>query len=565
MNHDFITLLKERADIVNIINQYVSLKQSGSNYKACCPFHKEKTPSFTVNPQRQSFKCFGCGKGGDVLSFIQEIEHIEFFDAVSLLADKVGLEVPKERNFDPQKKDSIKEIKEINLMAARYYYKNLTKSSVALEYLKNRRVSAQMIREFGLGYADESNSLMELLAEKFSEERILESGIARKNEYGVTPIFKDRIIFPIFNFKNEIIAFGGRQLGSWGPKYINSPETMIYQKKENLYGIQIARKNITNKAIFLVEGYLDVISMHQNGYKNTVATLGTALTDEQAKILSRLASNVFILYDSDEAGQKAAKKALELIETNGASCRVITLDEEKDPDEFFRKKTPADFYKKIEESVDFLKFNIQFIQKQHDIETSIGKENFVRESVDFIKQYNEKPYARQIYTEESIYYLSDLTGYSIKSLGVDIFGKYFSPKMFRRSSMDEDQPAAQASIEIETELDNKEKIVLYGLFKKKIHFDEISIEDFVYLENQKKYHQIKEGQEVTFEDTLQELSHNEYTLLIKSIKMAKLSLRIAFLEKKQEELLRTQKSNSVSAAIIIGNEIIRLKGILNKM
>ena len=565
MNNDFIALLKERVDIVDIINQYVPLRHSGNNYKACCPFHKEKTPSFMVNPQTQSFKCFGCGKGGDVYTFIQEIEHIEFFDAVTLLADKFGMEIPRDRDHNPKQKATNAEIKEINLLSARYFYKKLIQTTHALDYLKKRGVSPQMIREFGLGYADDSGELIEMLRSRFSEERILESGIANKKENRLQSVFRDRIIFPIFNSRNEIIAFGGRQLGEWGPKYLNSPETPIYQKKENLYGIQIARKNIRDRTVFLVEGYMDVISMHQNGYRNTVATLGTALTESQGKILSKMADYIMVLYDSDNAGQNAAKKAIELIEQTGASARVVELTGAKDPDEFFKKKSASEFTNCINSSKDYLKFNISYIQNQYDIATNIGKENFVKEAVSFIKHYQSKSFARQIYIEEAIYYLSEATGYSTKSIGTDIFGKYFSPKMFRKERSIEEPKSSALQLEIEPEIDKKEKTILWGLSNNLIAFDEIGIEDFVYPINRKLYFEIKSGLQKYDLNEIERLSQQEYSMLIKSIKQTKLGIRISFLENVQNQLLRSKDGTDATLALMIGKEIIRLNGLRNNL
>ncbi len=563
MDNEFISSLKEKADIVTIIGQYVELKRSGNNYKACCPFHKEKTPSFMVNEQRQSYKCFGCGKGGDVYTFIQDIENVEFYEAVHILADRLGIEVPKGKNFNPQENSILKTIKEINLTAGRHYYKTLLKNQSALSYLRDRGVSAEMIKSFGLGYADNSSMLLTELRKNFSEEELIQSGIASKREGNLHLIFRERIIFPIFNTRGEIIAFGGRQLGEYGPKYLNSPETKIYSKKDNLYALQIARKNIQNKTIFLVEGYMDVISMHQNGYKNTVASLGTALTMEQAQIISKLANNVFILYDSDNAGVQATLKALDILGEAGVDARVITLQDAKDPDEFFKKNTSAMFQMRIDESLDYLRFNIVQIEKRYDISGSFGKDSFVKEAVQFIKEYLQKPFARQIYVEDCIYYLSDRTSYSVKSIGVDIFGQFFSTKQFQKNR--EEKFVSKLEFEIEEEIDKKEMTILNGLLIGKVSFDDIKIEDFVHSKNRKMYHQIQHKLDVDIQpDYSQILTSKEYAMLIRSVRNTKLDLRIEHLEKVQEQILFSQKNEDISLALLIGNYIIKLKNKKNE-
>lgn len=558
MDSEFIATLKEKADIVTIIGQYVELKRSGSNYAACCPFHKEKTPSFMVNEQRQSYKCFGCGKGGDVYTFIQDIENVEFYDAVNILANKLGVEVPRDRSYNPQENSLIKEIKEVNLFAARYYYKALLRSRIASDYLQRRGVRAEMVKAFGLGYADHSTELLSLLRKKFSEDTLIRSGIATLRDEKLSLIFRERIIFPIFNTRGDIIAFGGRQLGEYGPKYLNSPETKIYSKKENLYALNIARKNIKNDTIFLVEGYMDVISMHQSGYKNSVATLGTALTNEQAHILSKLVHNIFILYDSDAAGIQATIKALNILANAGVDARVVLLPNAKDPDEFFKKNPPAMLQERVEQSLDYLQFNILQIEKKHDLTTSIGKDGFVKESVAFIKDYLTKPFSRQIYLESCLYYISEQTGYSIKSIGVDIFGQYFSPNQFSKKKKEVVNP--KLDFEIEEEIDKKELAILNGLLIGKISLDDIGIADFVHSKNRRMYFQIQQNMDIPIKpDYSQILSAKEYAMLIKSVKNTKLDRRIEYLEKVQQSILNSSQSEDMHLAIVIGNYIIKLK------
>lgn len=562
MNSDFIALLKERTDIVDIIGQYVELKRSGSNYKACCPFHKEKTPSFMVNERKQSYKCFGCGKGGDVYNFIQDIENVEFYDAVLILANKAGIEVPKNNSYDKEQNTFLTDLKQVNLMAARAYYRELIRNSHALSYLKERGVHSEMIKAFGLGYANNSYSVLEELRKSFCDDLIIQSGLAVKKENRIYPVFRERLMFPIFNNRSEIIAFGGRQLGEWGPKYLNSAETKIYSKKENLYALHIARKNITNGIIFLVEGYMDVISMHQNGYKNTVATLGTALTTEQALILSKIVKNVFILYDNDNAGIEATLKALEILSQAGLETRVVVLDEAKDPDEFFKKYSVMEFQEKVSSSIDYLLFNIIQIQRKHDITNNVGKSNFVKGAVEFIRSYLQKPFSRQVYVEESVYYISDVSGYSVKSIGVDIFGQYFSVKQFSKmeTKASEKETQFEFEFEVEEEIDKKELAILNGLKIGKISFDEIDIQDLVHSKNRKTYYDIKSGNDHSFKaDHEKVLTSDEYKMLIKSIRNTKLNMRIKYLEDVQAKIMSSKDEKNVQIALSIANYIIKLK------
>lgn len=560
MDNNYIGNLKERLNIADIIGEYVDINRSGGSLKACCPFHKEKTPSFVVNEEKQFFKCFGCGKSGDVFTFIEEIENVEFMDAVKILASKIGYELPSNGSYQ---KNNHKEIKQINLDAGRYYYRSLLKDARALNYLKERRLLPETIKSFGLGYANNTPELLESLLSKYSEDLIVESGIATKNNQNLRLVFRDRIIFPIFNVRDELIGFGGRLLGQFGPKYINSRETPIYSKKEHLYALNIAKKNIVNEAIILVEGYMDVISMHQNGYKNTVATLGTALTIEQANLLSKHARTVFLLYDSDEAGVKATLKALEIFLNIGLESRVITLQGAKDPDEFFLQKDKQDFDQMIADSLNYLMYNIVYIGEKYDLSTNMGLDYFAKDATDFIKNYMKHNYARQTYVEDAVIYISKVTGFSIKSIGTDIFGQYFSPKQFTKVA-DTDISAPHSNLialeNEDKEIDKKEELILNGIILGKVSIDEINIEDFNLNKNKIIYYQIKINNEISLEgDYSKVLTDDEYKLLIKNIKNIKLEKRIKFLENVQANYLKSDSNQDMEIALIVGNYIIKLK------
>ncbi len=335
IDNNIINEIKDKANIVDIISEYVDLKNNGSSYKSCCPFHNENTPSFVVSENKQIYKCFGCGRSGDVIKFIQDIENVDFIDALKILGEKLNIDISLRNNegyFGQEKAEA--ELREINTEAARFYYKKLVNTTFAIDYHKNRGVLPEMIKEFGIGYADNSFELLNVLKGKFSKESLVESGIFIQKDNKIYSRFRNRIMFPIFDTRNKVIAFGGRQMDDYGPKYLNSPETKIFLKKNNLYGYNIARKNLINKSIFLVEGYMDVIKMHQFGYKNTVASLGTSLTTEQAKLIKKTADKLYVIYDSDIAGIQASLRALEIALEEGLEVKVVSIIESKDPDEY---------------------------------------------------------------------------------------------------------------------------------------------------------------------------------------------------------------------------------------
>ena len=316
---DLIDEVKSRCDIVSVISQYIHLKNSGSNYSGLCPFHSEKTGSFHVNQNKQIYKCFGCGEGGDVINFVMKIENLDFMEAVKLLAEKNGIEFKTNlTEADKKKMAEIKLMQDIHLQAARFYFKNLTSSKNAgYDYLRNRGLSDKIIKKFGLGYSLYSwNSLMDyLLSIGYEKKDLVKSGLVAHKENGdkYYDKFRNRVMFPIFDYRGNVIGFGGRVLDDSLPKYLNSPDTILFNKRYNLYGLNYAKKSVKNDTLILVEGYMDLISLVEHGIENVVATLGTALTNEQGKLIKRYASTAVIAYDSDEAGIKATLRAIEIL------------------------------------------------------------------------------------------------------------------------------------------------------------------------------------------------------------------------------------------------------------
>ena len=352
---DIIEEVRMKNDIVDVVSQYVKLNRRGNTYFGLCPFHNEKTPSFSVTPSKQMYYCFGCGAGGNVYNFVMEYENYTFGEALQHLADRVGVQLPKiEYSREAREKaEKRATLLEINKLAASYFYYQLRREngSQAYAYLINRGVSEDTIKKFGLGYSDKySDDLYKFLKSKnYSDDLLRESGLFNVDErHGMYDKFWNRVIFPIMDVNNRVIGFGGRVMGDGKPKYLNSPETKIFDKSRNLYGLNIARTTRKNYLI-LCEGYMDVISMHQAGFTNAVASLGTALTSGHASLLKRYTQEVLLLYDSDDAGVRAALRAIPILREAGITSRVVSLKPHKDPDEFIKALGGEEFEKRLED------------------------------------------------------------------------------------------------------------------------------------------------------------------------------------------------------------------------
>lgn len=377
-----IEQIKEANDIVDVVSNYVSLKKSGSGYKSLCPFHQEKTPSFMVSPQRQIFHCFGCHAGGNVFTFMQRIENISFIESVKLLAKRAGINIEEYRaEFKSSEKEKIMEI---NREALKYFRQQFLRNEKPLKYLKIRCITEEAAEEFKIGYAPDGNKLFLTLKEKkFPEDIILKSWLCHKKDGDFFDIFRERLIFPIFNIFSEPIAFGGRVFDNSLPKYINSAETPVYSKGKNLYNLNNAKK-YRDEFLVLVEGYMDAIRLFSEGIKNVVATLGTALTEEQAKVLKRHTSRVVILYDMDDAGRQSAIRAGEIGFKSGLEVLVVKYDGAKDPDDFIKTKGVDAMKEAIKEAVPFVNYWIDFYKQKGDIKNSYYKEKILGEMADML-------------------------------------------------------------------------------------------------------------------------------------------------------------------------------------
>ena len=401
---DIIEEVRQKNDIVDVVSQYVRLSRRGSTYFGLCPFHNEKTPSFSVTPGKQMYYCFGCGAGGNVYNFIMEYENYTFGEALKHLADRAGVELPKiEYSREVREKaEQRAELLEINKQAAQYYYYQLRTEGgkIGYQYLSGRGLSEEMMRKFGLGYSDKfGGGLYTFLKSKgYSDERLRESGLFNVDErHGMYDKFWNRVIFPIMDVNNRVIGFGGRVMGDGKPKYLNSPETKIFDKSRNLYGLNIARTT-RKKYLILCEGYMDVISMHQAGFTNAVASLGTALTSGHASLLKRYTQEVLLLYDSDEAGIRAALRGIPILRDAGVSSRVVNLKPYKDPDEFIKNMGAEAFEERLGQASDSFMFRVSIAESEFPMDEPQGQNRFFERCAELLLELKDE-LERNLYIE----------------------------------------------------------------------------------------------------------------------------------------------------------------------
>ena len=418
---DIIEEVRQKNDIVDVVSQYVKLTRKGSSYFGLCPFHNEKTPSFSVTPGKQMYYCFGCGAGGNVFNFIMEYENYTFGEALKHLADRAGVELPKiEYSREVREKAQERaELLEINKQAAQYFYYQLRteKGAQGYQYLTGRGLSEETMRKFGLGYADKfGGGLYQFLKSKgYGDDRLRESGLFNVDErHGMYDKFWNRVIFPIMDVNNRVIGFGGRVMGDGKPKYLNSPETKIFDKSRNLYGLNVARTT-RRKYLILCEGYMDVISMHQAGFTNAVASLGTALTSGHASLLKRYTQEVLLLYDSDEAGVRAALRAIPILREAGVNSRVVNLRPYKDPDEFIKNLGAEAFEERLEQASDSFMFRVSIAESEFPMEEPQGQNRFFERCAEMLLELKDE-LERNLYIEAIVKKYRGQYGISVEDL-----------------------------------------------------------------------------------------------------------------------------------------------------
>ncbi len=399
----FIQQLKQSCDMERIVSGYLPLKKKGRYLVGLCPFHSEKSPSFYVYPQNQSFYCFGCGAGGDVISFIRRIENLEYMEAVKLLADRCGLELPMDSDQSDERSMLKKRVLEINRESARFFHSCLMSEQgrQAYEYLISRGRDRKTIRHFGLGYAPAGwdGLLNHLRTKGFSDNDMLEANVVTKGKYGPHDRFSNRVIFPIIDLRGNVVAFGGRALDDKGAKYLNSSDTPVFKKSKTLFALNFA-KTSKRPGLILAEGYMDVIAIHQAGFDNAVATLGTALTEEQARLISQYAERVVLAYDSDGPGQAATKRAMNIFDEVGVKVSVLSMTGVKDPDEFIKKYGTERFAMLLDNSRNPVEFELSKLRTTHDTAQADGKVGYLKEACKLFAGIRN-PVEREVYITQT--------------------------------------------------------------------------------------------------------------------------------------------------------------------
>ena len=397
---DIVEEVRQKTDIVDLVGQYVHLKKKGSSYFGLCPFHGEKTASFSVSPGKQIFYCFGCGKAGDSIRFLMEYENLSFVEALEELAERANVTLPKEEKRDKGEEDLRYKILEINKQAALFYVKQLRseKGKQGLAYCAKRKLSGESITHFGLGYAGkERDSLYQYCKSLGFKDRVLqESGLFSFKENGVYDKFFNRLIFPIMDLHNRVIGFGGRVMGDGEPKYLNSPETKLFDKSRNLFALNFSRKSRANYFI-LCEGYMDVISLHQWGFSEAVAALGTAFTEQQADLMKRFNSLIYLCFDSDGAGKKACKRAISILREKKLEGKVICLSPYKDPDEFLKAEGKEAFEKRIEEAKNAFLWEVEEKKSEFDLHDPAGMQKYMENIAELLRMSFSDPVERENY------------------------------------------------------------------------------------------------------------------------------------------------------------------------
>ena len=402
-SEEIINEVRQSNDIVDVLSQYMHLKRSGRNFFGLCPFHNEKSPSFSVSPDKQIFHCFGCNVGGNVITFVSKIEGLNFVETVQMLAERANIQLPSlDNNIDTQKEILKDKVYKVNEFAAEYYHQSLYKpqAKLAQEYVKKRQLTNETLKSYRLGFSGQFDELYkELKKQGFADPEILESGLVNRNDRGqYIDRYRNRLMIPICDVRGRVIAFGGRVLDDSKPKYINSNENIVYSKGRHLFGLNVAKKEDTKK-LLVVEGYMDVISLHQRGIKNVVASLGTAFTEQQGWLLRKNAEQIILSFDSDDAGLNAKIRALKILENMGCDIRVLEIDGAKDPDEYIVKYGNIRFKNVIEKALSVIEFNVKLLQKDLDLENTSDKIKFLNEISKLISKIDNN-IEREIYVEK---------------------------------------------------------------------------------------------------------------------------------------------------------------------
>ena len=506
--------IRSANDIVDVISQYVTLKRSGRNFFGLCPFHKEKSPSFSVSADRQYFHCFGCHKGGDVFTFVSEIERVSFKEALELLAERARIELPTTQNAEFNKTQYLKDrMYKINAETTIFYHERLYKplAKIAQDYVKQRKLDNNTLKAFKIGYSGEYNELYKhLKAQGFKDEEILATGLVNKNDKGeFIDRYRKRLMFPIMDVSGKVIAFGGRKLeqNDKVAKYINSNENLVYSKKKHLFGLNLAKQS-DSKRIILVEGYMDAISLYQRGFNNVVASLGTALTEEQGRLLRKYCEQVIISYDSDSAGQEAIMRGLGILESQGCDARVLQMEGAKDPDEFVIKYGSGRFNMLVDSAISLVEFKIKMLKNKYNLENASDKIRFLKEITQILSSVDNK-IEREIYID----HIADQYNISREAIYAEVNKALYSGKTTEKVLVKpvEKKPKSE---EISSAVIKRENMIIYLLIN---HFREsfeqivthITLDDFKLEENKLIFEKILESPAEESEKILQIIANIE--------------------------------------------------------
>ncbi|WP_234121416.1 DNA primase [Clostridium hydrogenum] len=412
ISEEVIQKIKDLNDIVDIVSEKVKLKKAGHNYIGLCPFHNEKTPSFSVSQDKQIYKCFGCGESGNVITFIMKTKNLPFVEAVNFLAEKVNISVELNQGNDKKNYEQNNKLYKINVEAARYFFNNLNQDRKAKQYFLSRKITEATMRSFGLGYAkDDWNNLLHYMKNKgYTELDLINAGLIIQKNNTFYDRFRNRVIFPVFDYRGRVIGFGGRVLDDSKPKYLNSPETAVFKKGINLYGLNFSLKNNIDRFFIIVEGYMDCITLHQYGIKNAVASLGTALTKNQAKLLKRYADKIIISYDADSAGQTATLRGLKILKEVGFEVSIIKIPDGKDPDEFVKKNGREAFIELIKNALPVVDYRLNKAFEEVNLKDNESIIRYIRNVSEIIEELD--PVEKDVYIKR----ISEKTGTSEQAI-----------------------------------------------------------------------------------------------------------------------------------------------------
>ena len=459
--------IRSRNDIIDVISQYVTLKRSGRNYFGLCPFHNEKSPSFSVSPDKQIFHCFGCGVGGNVFHFVMKIENISFVESVQMLADRAGINLPTSTNYEDEKIAKLKaKVYDVNQFTAEFYHKNLYRpeSKAGQEYIKKRKLDNNTLKSFMIGFSGQFDELYKALRkEGFEDEEILASGLVNKSREGMyIDRYRNRVMFPIQDVRNRVIAFGGRVLDDSKPKYINSPENIVYSKGRNLFGLNVAKKNNPGmmKRLLIVEGYMDAISLFQRGITNVVASLGTALTDAQGRLLRKSTEQVILGYDADGAGQAAIVRGMDILQSMGCDIRVLQISGAKDPDEFVVKYGPDRFRKCMDDAISVVEYKVKNLKKELNLDNVSDKIKFLNAIAKILSEVNNSM-EREVYVDK----IADTYNISKEAIYAEINKRLYSNKGASQKTLEAKPNIVRPKQEekVDEKSSRREQMVIYLL------------------------------------------------------------------------------------------------------